>query len=39
LLQPHACYDPAQLTRAARLLLDTRGFIPRTAAAPHVEAM
>src|ERR1035441_6501182 len=39
LLQPHACYDPAQLTRAARLLLDTRGFIPLTPAAPHVEAL
>ena len=39
LLQPHACYDPAQLTRAARLMLDTRGFIPPTLAAPHVEAL
>ena len=36
LLQAHRCYDPAQLTRAARLLLDTRGAIP---AAPHVETL
>jgi UDP-N-acetyl-D-glucosamine dehydrogenase len=36
LLQAHRGYDPAQLTRGARLLLDTRGVIP---AAPHVEAL
>ena len=36
LLQAHSCYDPARLTEAARLLLDTRGVIP---AAPHVEAL
>jgi UDP-N-acetyl-D-mannosaminuronate dehydrogenase len=36
LLQAHQGYDPARLTRAARLLLDTRGVIP---AAPHVEAL
>jgi nucleotide sugar dehydrogenase len=36
LLQPHACYDPAQIAGAARLLLDTRGVIPR---APAVEAL
>ncbi len=36
LLQVHSCYDPDQLTRASRLLLDTRGVIP---AAPHVEAL
>ena len=36
LLQAHHGYDPARLTRAARLLLDTRGVIP---AAPHVEAL
>jgi UDP-N-acetyl-D-glucosamine dehydrogenase len=36
LLQAHQAYHPAQLTRAARLLLDTRGVIP---AAPHVEAL
>ncbi len=39
LLQPHACYEPAQLTRAANLLLDTRGFIPPALAAPHIEAL
>ena len=36
LLQAHSCYDPARLTQAARLLLDTRGVIP---AAPHVEVL
>jgi UDP-N-acetyl-D-glucosamine dehydrogenase len=36
LLQPHACYDPARIARAARLLLDTRGVVP---AAPHVDAL
>jgi UDP-N-acetyl-D-mannosaminuronate dehydrogenase len=36
LLQAHSAYDPAQLTHAARLLLDTRGIVP---AAPHVEAL
>ncbi len=36
LLQAHRAYDLAQLTRAARLLLDTRGVLP---AAPHVEAL
>jgi UDP-N-acetyl-D-glucosamine dehydrogenase len=36
LLQAHQGYDPARLTRASRLLLDTRGVIP---AAPHVEAL
>ena len=36
LLQAHEAYDPAELARAARLLLDTRGVIP---AAPHVEAL
>ena len=36
LLQAHSCYDPDQLTRASRLLLDTRGVTP---AAPHVEAL
>ena len=36
LLQAHSSYDPAQLIRASRLLLDTRGVIP---AAPHVEAL
>jgi nucleotide sugar dehydrogenase len=36
LLQAHQSYDPAQLTQASRLLLDTRGVVP---AAPHVEAL
>jgi UDP-N-acetyl-D-glucosamine dehydrogenase len=36
LLQAHKDYDPAELARASRLLLDTRGVIP---AAPHVEAL
>jgi UDP-N-acetyl-D-glucosamine dehydrogenase len=36
LLQAHSCYDPARLTQAAGLLLDTRGVVP---AAPHVEAL
>src|ERR1039458_7057178 len=36
LLQPHQAYDPAELARTARLLLDTRGVVP---AAPHVEAL
>jgi UDP-N-acetyl-D-glucosamine dehydrogenase len=36
LLQTHSCYDPDELIRASRLLLDTRGVIP---AAPHVEAL
>src|SRR5580692_172649 len=36
LLQAHQAYDPAELTLAARLLLDTRGVVP---AAPHVEVL
>ena len=36
LLQAHQAYNPAQLTQASRLLLDTRGVVP---AAPHVEAL
>jgi nucleotide sugar dehydrogenase len=36
LLQSHACYDPGQLARTARLLLDTRGVLPRF---PAVEAL
>jgi len=36
LLQPHSCYDPATLAGQARLLLDTRGVVPRAA---HVEAL
>ena len=38
LLQAHACYDPTQLIRASRLLLDTRGVIPTTPAS-HVETL
>jgi UDP-N-acetyl-D-glucosamine dehydrogenase len=36
LLQVHRSYDPAQLARRARLMLDTRGVVP---AAPHVETL
>jgi UDP-N-acetyl-D-mannosaminuronate dehydrogenase len=36
LLQVHHSYDPAQLARQARLLLDTRGVV---SAAPHVETL
>jgi UDP-N-acetyl-D-glucosamine dehydrogenase len=36
LLQVHRGYDPAQLARRARLLLDTRGVV---SAAPHVETL
>jgi UDP-N-acetyl-D-glucosamine dehydrogenase len=36
LLQAHQCYDPAQLARSARMLLDTRGVVP---AAPNVEIL
>jgi nucleotide sugar dehydrogenase len=36
LLQPHSCYDLAQIVRAARLVLDTRGVTPSAA---HVEAL
>ncbi len=36
LLQGHREYDPEQLARGARLLLDTRGMVP---ASPHVEAL
>jgi hypothetical protein len=36
LLQANQAYDPADLARTARLLLDTRGIIP---AAPQVEAL
>ena len=39
LLQAHQDYDLAQITRTARLLLDTRGVVPKTPAAPHVEAL
>ncbi len=39
LLQPHRDYDLAQIARSARLLLDTRGTVPKTPATPHVEAL
>jgi nucleotide sugar dehydrogenase len=39
LLQPHQGYDLAQIAVTARLLLDTRGVIQNTPAAPHVEAL
>jgi nucleotide sugar dehydrogenase len=39
LLQPHQGYDLAQIAATARLLLDTRGVIKNTPAAPHVEAL
>ncbi len=38
-LQPHRDYDLAQIARSARLLLDTRGAVPKTSATPHVEAL
>ena len=39
LLQAHRDYDLALIARTARLLLDTRGVVPKTSAAPHVEAL
>jgi UDP-N-acetyl-D-glucosamine dehydrogenase len=39
LLQAHQDYDLPRLARAARLLLDTRGAVSKTAATPHVEAL
>jgi nucleotide sugar dehydrogenase len=39
LLQPHAAYDLAAIAGTARLLLDTRGVVPRSPAAAHVEAL
>jgi UDP-N-acetyl-D-mannosaminuronate dehydrogenase len=39
LLQAHRDYDLPQLTATARLLLDTRGVIPTTPAAPHIETL
>ena len=38
-LQPHRDYDLAQIARSARLLLDTRGAVPKTSATPHVAAL
>ena len=39
LLQAHQDYDLAEIAATARLLLDTRGLVPRTPAAPHVETL
>ena len=39
LLQSHRDYNLAQIARTARLLLDTRGAVPKTPATPHVEAL
>jgi UDP-N-acetyl-D-glucosamine dehydrogenase len=39
LLQAHQVYDLARIAGAARLMLDTRGVVPATPAAPHVEAL
>jgi UDP-N-acetyl-D-glucosamine dehydrogenase len=39
LLQAHRDYDLAWLARDARLLLDTRGVVPKAPAASHVEAL
>ena len=39
LLQAHQVYDLARIAGQARLLLDTRGVVPNTPAAPHVEAL
>jgi UDP-N-acetyl-D-mannosaminuronate dehydrogenase len=39
LLQAHSDYDLPRITGAARLLLDTRGVVPKTPATPHVEAL
>jgi UDP-N-acetyl-D-glucosamine dehydrogenase len=39
LLQAHRDYDLPEIARAARLLLDTRGAVPKTAAMPLVEAL
>ena len=39
LLQAHQDYDLAPIARTARLLLDTRGVVPKTPALSHVEAL
>jgi UDP-N-acetyl-D-glucosamine dehydrogenase len=39
LLQAHQAYDLARIAGQARLMLDTRGVVPHTPAAPHVEAL
>jgi hypothetical protein len=39
LLQDHQDYDLPEIAATARLLLDTRGVIPRTQAASHIETL
>jgi len=39
LLQAHRDYDLPRIAGAARLLLDTRGVVPKTPATPRVEAL
>jgi UDP-N-acetyl-D-glucosamine dehydrogenase len=39
LLQAHQDYDLAEIAACARLLLDTRGVIPRTPAASHIGTL
>jgi len=39
LLQAHRDYDLRQIAATARLLLDTRGALPRTPATPHIETL
>jgi UDP-N-acetyl-D-mannosaminuronate dehydrogenase len=39
LLQAHRDYDLAGIAATARLLLDTRGALPRTPAASHIETL
>ena len=39
LLQAHRDYDLRQIAATARLLLDTRGVVPKTPATPHIEAL
>jgi UDP-N-acetyl-D-glucosamine dehydrogenase len=39
LLQAHRDYDLPRIARTARLLLDTRGVVPKTTDASHVEAL
>jgi len=39
LLQAHRDYDLPRIARTARLLLDTRGAVPKIPAAPHVETL
>jgi UDP-N-acetyl-D-mannosaminuronate dehydrogenase len=39
LLQAHQDYDLPRLAATARLLLDTRGAVPRALAASHIETL